>query len=275
MTNIVTTDWLHEHQDDGLIILDASPAKTAEGSVSEYAGTYIPGARKFDLKQHFSDTSSPFPNTAPSAGHFEQECRRLGITNDSNIVIYDNLGVYASPRAWWLFRLMGHTKVAVLDGGLPAWINTGLPVVDDLNSSPTAGDFNAHPNMHLLVTYEDVVNNLTTQDYTLVDARSSGRFDGTAPDPRQHLQSGHIPYSVNLPYKAVLDGQHVKSADELKRIFTDKGLAGKELVYSCGSGLTACIIMLAGTLAGQESLRIYDGSWTEWAELQGLTSNSI
>lgn len=170
-----------------------------------------------------------------------------------------------------MFKAMGHDNVAVLNGGLPEWVNLGFPTAP-LNKEETypAGDFKANLRQELVKSYEDVVANLSTESFTIVDARSEGRFNGTAPEPRKQLKSGHIAGSVNIPYGDVLENGKFRSVEELKALFENKGTDDKELVYSCGSGLTACIIMLAGELAHQNNKAIYDGSWTEWAELQHL-----
>lgn len=272
MNELVSAEWLNQNlTKKDLILLDASLSSTAEGKSSDLQLLTIPGAHYFDLKGKFSDKSSWFPNTLPSAEQFESECRKLGINNASHIVVFDNMGVYSSPRVWWMFKAMGHDNVAVLNGGLPEWVNLGFPTAP-LNKEEVypAGDFKATLRQELVKSYEDVVANLSTGSFTIVDARSEGRFNGTAPEPRKQLKSGHIAGSVNIPYGDVLENGKFRSVEELKALFENKATDDKELVYSCGSGLTACIVMLAGELAHQNNKAIYDGSWTEWAELQHL-----
>ncbi|RXG31914.1 sulfurtransferase [Leeuwenhoekiella marinoflava] len=268
---IVSAAWLHAHLDDeNLIILDASLAQTATGKSAAGSSETIPNARYFDLKQVFSDASSAFPNTLPVPAVFEEEVRKLGIDADSMLVIFDAMGVYSSPRVWWLFQCMGHQNSAVLDGGLPEWKQQGFAVASEHIKHWEVGDFKAKYNPELLATYEEVLANTLDKSFTVVDARSAGRFNGTTPEPRKHLKSGSIPNSINIPYETVLVDGKFKSKEVLQELFkqtTDT----ENLVFSCGSGLTACIVMLAAIRAGKSSKRVYDGSWTEWAELQNLT----
>ena len=271
MNQIVTPTWLfkNKHKEE-LIILDASLEKTADGKPSEWAGKTIPESRFFDLKRCFSDTEAPFPNTIPKPEQFEKESQKLGINSSSNIVIYDNMGTYSSPRAWWLFKVMGHANVSVLDGGLPQWISEGYPTSSDHSTSKNPGNFRSMPQSQWVKSYEEIKENINSDVFQVIDARSAGRFNGSKEEPRKHLQSGHIAGSVNIPYQEVLKDGKYKSKEELQRLFQEKSGNRQDLVFSCGSGLTACIIMLAGQIAGQDSLAVYDGSWTEWAELEGL-----
>lgn len=271
MKDIVTVDWLKGHlKDEGLILLDASMAATADGKTSEYDSMTIPGARIFDLKGAFSDKLSPFPNTMPGEEQFQKGARELGINEDSKIVVFDNMGVYSSPRVWWMFKTMGHEDVSVLDGGLPEWVKKGNSMESKKEGKYEEGNFTARMNPSNWISYEQVCENVDQNSFTIVDARSKGRFEGTAKEPRKHLKSGHIPHSVNVPFEMVLDDGKFRSESELKDVFKNTNEDNKELVFSCGSGLTACIILLANRIAGGESEKVYDGSWTEWAELQGL-----
>lgn len=270
---IVSVAWLNEHlYDDDLILLDVSPKSTVSGGVSSHQEWSIPQSRYVDLKGDFTKKESQFPNTVPDQISFQNECRKLGINQSSKIVVYDNLGIYTSPRLWWLFKIMGHTQVAVLDGGLPEWMANKYDVVkkDTLATDFTLGDFKANFQKQFVKTYEDVLANVTGESFQIIDARSAGRFEGTAPEPRKHLKSGCIPNSINIPFKSVLHNGKFKPIDELKEIFQEQSDGSKDLVFSCGSGLTACIILLASEIAFKNSPYVYDGSWTEWAELQGL-----
>lgn len=270
MYPVVSTSWLNENlQEPELILLDASLPGTAEGETTKTDRVVIPGARFFDLKKRFSDPDAPFPNTMPSPEQFESTCRVLGINKNSKIIIYDNMGVYASPRVWWMFKAMGHEEVYVLDGGLPEWINDQYQVDVNYNENYASGNFKASYQDQLVKTYQEVLKNAQAQSFQMVDARSQGRFRGHEPEPRKQLKSGHIPGSVNIPYQQVLNQNKFKDTKSLIELFQEKLGKEEQLVYSCGSGLTACIIMLAGQLAGKKSMVLYDGSWTEWATLQG------
>lgn len=273
-SSTLTAEQLNAQMDDpNLVLLDVSVSKV-NGESENTANQTIPGALVVNLKRDFSDPEAPFPNTVPSPMQFQETCNRLGIKNDSKVVVFDNLGVYSSPRVWWLFKLMGHEDVQVLDGGSSAWVKAGYPTIEsiawDRNSMYNTTNSYAvdyHPSWVKL--YDDIVLNTSASKFSIVDARAKGRFDGTAPEPRKLLQSGAIPNSVNLPYQEVLNGHQLKSSEELKTIFSNLA-TDQEVVYSCGSGLTACIVLLAGQIAGVESMNVYDGSWTEWAELQNL-----
>ncbi|TNE52827.1 MAG: sulfurtransferase [Bacteroidetes bacterium] len=271
---IVSVDWLIEHQHDkNLIILDASlPAKVG-GEQAAFQGKCIPGARFFDLKSKFSDPSGEFPLSFPSNERFQHSSRKLGISQDSCLVVYDQHGIYSSPRVWWMFRIMGHREVYVLDGGLPEWVSRGNPIENVQKKEYETGDFTAKAQMQFVKTYEEVVRNTSTQEFTLIDARSEGRFKGIEKEPRPQLKSGCIPGSVNIPYNDVLREGKYKSVEELRQLFESKLKHEKPLAFSCGSGLTACIVLLAYELAFQRVFAVYDGSWTEWATRQGLLEN--
>ena len=271
MKEIVSVDLLHQNlADDRLVILDASLASNVEGLTSGFAGSAIPGSRFFDIKNDFSDKSGAYPNTVPTPAQFEQACRKLGINNTSKIVVYDNLGVYSSPRAWWLFKVMGHHKVSVLDGGLPEWIRKGFPSASGYQENMEPGDFKAVFNKDYLKTYDEILENLANQSFLIVDARSEGRFNGVEKEPRAGLKSGHIPESVNIPYQKVLKEGKFRTVQELQTLFNTRCSTSKDLVFSCGSGLTACILALASEISINGGKVIYDGSWTEWAERQNL-----
>lgn len=262
MKPLVSTEWLNQHlEDPDLVILDAS--------TKELDKAQIPGALHFDLAR-FRDSNSDLPNTFPSPTVFEKEARKLGINNRSTVIIYDNLGIYTSPRVWWLFKTMGHDKVAVLDGGLPKWIGEGLSVTSSHSQGSKSGDFIAELKPQMVSSLDQVSKNLKTHEAIVLDARSSGRFNGTAPEPREGLRGGHIPNSLNLPFTKVLDDTTFKKREELKTLFQHLKLEDKPLIFSCGSGITACIILLASELVLDNKKSVFDGSWTEWALAEHL-----
>ncbi|MEM9544662.1 MAG: sulfurtransferase [Bacteroidota bacterium] len=270
---IVSVEWLATHiHEPSLIVLDSSPVSNVSGISSSHADACIPSSRLFDLKEKFTDKSSPFPNTIPTPERFEEECQKLGIDKSSKIVVYDNLGNYTSPRVWWLFKVMGHEQVFVLNGGLPEWIKQGHPTgkKSDLSNDFSRGDFQSRYNSEFVISYADVIENNHAGAFRIVDARSEGRFTGSDPEPRKYLQSGCIPNSVNIPWKSLLTDEKFKSKEELESIFDHKLVGSSKLVFSCGSGLTACIVMLAHEIARGENLSLFDGSWTEYAERQNL-----
>ena len=264
---IVSVEWLHSHlQADNLLVFDASIPKVID-STNTSIETQIPGAQFFDLKKNFSEPNSQFPNTIPSQKQFQDEARKLGVNKDSTIVVYDDKGIYSSARVWWLFKTFGFNNVAVLNGGLPEWIEKGFKTENKQANKRASGNFEAHFN-HDNVVYFDALEAISKDSsYIILDARSEARFNCKVPEPRNGLRSGIIPNSKNLPFEACLEDGKLKSVLELKSIFEDFNIGDNTLVFSCGSGLTACILDLAATIAGYESLKVYDGSWTEYGSL--------
>lgn len=264
---LVSVSWLIDnltHPD--LVILDARMAKPVTGSPSELSNVQIPGARQMNLKTAFSEPGSDLPNTIPSPQHFEQEAQKLGVNQDSIVVAYDDKGVYSSPRAWWLFRTMGHEKVVVLNGGLPAWIAANQPVESLSRDSVNPGNFQASFDASQVWSTQDVSENITSKTATLIDARSSARFKGEAPEPRAGLLSGHIPGSLNLPFGEVVKDGKMLPKEELRPVIATLDPGPGPLVFSCGSGITACIILLAFEVAAENSKLLYDGSFAEWGQ---------
>ncbi len=265
MRHLVTTDWLSENLDDpNIIVLDAS-YKPVGGQKPLHEHVQIKGVHFFDI-DFFSDQSSSLPHMLASEGEFQDKARKLGINSETHLIIYDNMGIYSAPRAWWMFRIMGHEKVSVLNGGLPRWIADGYEVEEKNETGTTLkeGNFNARLNPTLVKSMAQVKENIATNEFQTIDARSKGRFDGTSPEPRPQLKSGHIPNSMNVPFVDVLENGSFKSEEELEELFqvVDRN---KPLTFSCGSGLTACIVMLAAEQVLENEKAVYDGSWTEWA----------
>jgi thiosulfate/3-mercaptopyruvate sulfurtransferase len=193
--------------------------------------------------------------------------QRLGINADSKIVIYDNQGLLSAPRAWWMFKAMGHEQVCVLDGGLPGWQALDYPLACVLEYSAPSGDFSSCYQSHLMFSVQQVLTR--TQQAIVIDARASGRFLGISPEPRKGLRCGHIPYSKNLPFSECIQQGHLRGSEELKTLFmrleTDhEHEQARQLIFTCGSGVTACILALAASQAGYTNLAVYDGSWSEW-----------
>jgi thiosulfate/3-mercaptopyruvate sulfurtransferase len=273
MENIlVSPEWLNEKlSDPNLIILDASEKSNVAGKKIKYEGVRIPGARFFDLENTFSDKSSHLPHTFPSSENFIKESRQLGINNKSILVVYDNIGVYTSPRVWWMYKVMGHKQVYVLDGGLNEWVENGFKTeVAASEGEYQIGDFSGDLEKNAVDSLEDIKANLLSKKKLLIDARTRGRFNGTSPEPRDWVKNGHIPASINLPFDEVLKGSKFKSREELKAIFKSLDIEDRDLSFVCGSGLTSCIILLASELVQQNKTSVYDGSWTEWGSTDGL-----
>jgi len=265
---IVSAKWLMENIDiPNLVILDASVKKNVSGLTPEFPKLQIKGARHFDMEKVFFDKESSLPNMIPNVKTFTNECQKLGIGKNSIIVVYDNLGIYTSPRAWWMFKAMGHKNVAVLDGGLSAWKKAGLPCENPILEKINQGNFEAQYQPDLVRSSDFILDNVDNDDILILDARSEKRFDGSIPEPRENMASGHIPGSKNLPYNNVLENGKMKSKAELKKIFKTINIADKQLAFTCGSGITACIILLASELIVPNKKSLYDGSWSEWGQL--------
>jgi thiosulfate/3-mercaptopyruvate sulfurtransferase len=256
---VVGTAWLAEHLDDPrLVLVDAS-------STLNRAGEAIPGALLLDLDGPFSDPSSGLPHTLPPAEQLTAAARALGIRRSSTVVAYDGKGLFAAARVWWMLRAAGFERVAVLDGGLPAWAAEGRPTGPHAPAPAEPGDVELIPREEFYVSADDVARALAAPDATVLDARSAGRFAGTEPEPRPGLRPGHMPGAVSLPHTDLqtADG-HLLPVPELRARFAAAVPEGDRIVTTCGSGLTACVLALGAHLAGREDVAVYDGSWSEW-----------
>ena len=267
-SSIVSTDWLEKGIGaSDLVLLDSSvpPVVPDYFSVNrDEQFSVIPGARRFDYDKVVCEPNSFLPHMMPTRDLFEEEVRKLGINTTSTVIVYDDVGLYASPRAWWMFRAMGHERVAVLDGGLPKWLSENR-VVSEKYSEAFTGDFVAELKQGLFCDFEAVLKGLNSPNCAVLDARSERRFKGLDPEPRPGVRSGHMPNAKNLPFPEVLNGGLLKSVSELREIFMNLSLGHQnEIITSCGSGITACILTLAADVAGFSNLSVYDGSWAEW-----------
>lgn len=266
---IVTTRWLQENLNNpDLVLLDASMSNIIGREAIIYdTPVYIPGSRSIDLEGGLCNLESTQVHAFPRVEQFAAEMHRLGIDSDSLVVIYDNQGVYSSPRAWWIFRSMGLKNVYVLDGGLPQWMAEGRDLVSTLLATPArVSDMEPVYQSRQVCDAEYLLSRLDSGQLTILDARSEARFSGRVPEPRPGVRSGHIPGSRSLPFAGVLDLHCYKSPETLKNLFAellDEHYMG-QLVFSCGSGITACIILLAAEMAGYDDLVLYDGSWADW-----------
>ncbi len=268
LQSLKSAQWLNDHQDDpNLIILDARLKPGTPGVDT----LQIPKARLFDMKgPNFRNVEDPFPNAFPSPQSFENGCQLLGINASSTIIIYDNIGIFNSPRVWWLFKTMGHENVYVLDGGLPEWIKLGFETTIKTPKSFTKGNFKAQLKEGRAKFHMEMKKIVSNQNHFIADARSSERFNGLTDEPREGLRSGHIPGSINIHYKELLDETgKFKSLEDVKKRLAILEQDEKPIVFSCGSGVTACILLLATEASFPEKdLYVYDGSWTEWGTLE-------
>ncbi|MFZ1663741.1 MAG: 3-mercaptopyruvate sulfurtransferase [Paracoccaceae bacterium] len=270
---LVSTAWLETHlKDPDLRILDASwyLPDMARDAKAEYNEAHIPGARFFDIEE-ISDKRSGLPHMAPTPEMFISRMRAMGVGDGHQVVIYDGAGLFSAARVWWTFRLMGKQDVAVLDGGFPKWRSEGRPIED---MPPIVRDrhMTVQRQAHLIKDVTQVAAAAKLGDYSIVDARSPGRFLGQEHEPRQGLRSGHIPKAKNVPFKTVLNADStMKSPEALAKVFADAGVDMKKpVITSCGSGVTASVLNLALERMGKLDHSLYDGSWAEWGMYNDL-----
>ena len=269
MDSLISAQWLNNNLNNkDLIILDATLTNQRAKQPETIQKIQIKGARYFGLKEKFSDLSDKFPTAFPPIEQFEKEAQLLGINESSTIVVYDANGIYSCVRVWWLFKCMGHQNVAVLDGGLPEWYSKEFPVEPlNLESNFSKGNFKVNLNKQLVRKFNDVFNNVDTQKELVIDVRSSDRYNCLVPEPKEGLRTGTIPKSINIPYTDVLNNGKFKPETELKPIFEHLLNENRTIVFSCGSGITACVVLLAAQKVLKNNLAVYDGSWTEWGTL--------
>ncbi|CAK3085954.1 thiosulfate/3-mercaptopyruvate sulfurtransferase [Vibrio crassostreae] len=259
-------------EENNIVILDASIEFQIPSESEKLKGQMIPGAIRFDYDKDFCNKHTLLPHMFPSEKHFNTRAREIGINQDSTVVVYDNSGTFASPRAWWMFMAMGHKNVYILDGGLPAWIEAGYATDTLYRAQVTPGNFEGHIQDNYFVNAQQIQSYSDDKSANILDARSQARFDSEVPEPREGLRSGHIPNSICLPFAQVLNAGKLKSQEELSNIFSTLALnPSQPMFFSCGSGVTACIILLAAKLAGYSGeMGVYDGSWTEWGANEQL-----
>ncbi|MFD2823496.1 sulfurtransferase [Lacinutrix iliipiscaria] len=266
--SIVSVSWLKAHLNaSNLVILDATIPKVTHTSSLDTEAFQFPKARFFDIKKKFSDPDGPFPNTCPSEAQFTREAQNIGINKNSAIVVYDDNGIYSSARAWWLFKAFGHDNVAVLNGGLPEWKQAHFPLEKKHPINYSTGNFIAKYQEGYLLFFNDIQVLKNNSKYKILDARSANRFHGLAPEPREGLRSGTIPHSKNLPFENLLSDYRLLSKEHLEQKFATITDQKEQLIFSCGSGITACVLALGADVIGYKNIAVYDGSWTEYGSL--------
>ncbi|SAL94790.1 hypothetical protein [Absidia glauca] len=245
-------------------VLDASwhMPNTNRDPYQEFLANHIPGARFFGIDT-IKDTSVDLPHMLPSAAAF------------ADSVVYDSVGAFSAARVYWTFKAFGHNQVSILNGGLPAWIQQGLPLSrDNDNGDNTKATYQAKLNPRLVRDYPTVLQNCQRYQQgdddvaQILDARALARFTGEAPEPRAGLSSGHMPGSICVPFQEVAtqDGYY-KDEKALYALFESKGVdLNRPIIASCGSGITASVLYFALERAGAKDISVYDGSWTEYAD---------
>jgi len=270
---LVSTQWVADHlKSPDLRILDASwyLPEMGRDPRAEYDAGHIPGARFFDIDE-IADLRSDLPHMAPRPEKFVSRLRAMGVGDGHQVVVYDGFGLLSAARVWWLFRLMGKSDVAVLDGGLPKWQAEGRPLED---LAPVIRDrhMTVQRQAQMIKDVTQVAAAAKLGDFEIVDARSPGRFRGEEPEPREGLRSGHIPNSKNLFFMDLLNPDAtMKPVGELTALFRAAGVdLSKPVITTCGSGVTAAILDLALERMGHKSHAVYDGSWSEWGMYNDL-----
>ncbi|KAG5117790.1 hypothetical protein AAZX31_15G243000 [Glycine max] len=291
---VVSVDWLYDNlKEPDIKVLDASWYMPDEqrNPIQEYQVAHIPGALFFDV-DGIADRTTKLPHMLPSAEAFAAAVSALGIENKDDLVVYDGKGLFSAARVWWMFRVFGHDRVWVLDGGLPRWRASGYDVessassdailkasaateaIEKVYKGQTVGPltFQTKFQPHLVWNIDQVKKNIEDKTHQHIDARSKPRFDGTVQEPRKGIRSGHVPGSKCIPFAQLLDSsQTLLPADELKKRFEQEGISLESpAVTSCGTGVTACILALGLHRLRKSDVAVYDGSWTEW----GAQSNT-
>lgn len=250
-------------QNGNVILLDCTIDKVGQSS-KDAKLELLPNSLFFDIEGKFSDHASKLPHTLVSEQVFEKEVQALGIDQNSTVVLYDRWGIYSSPRAWWMFKVMGFDRVYILNGGVPAWKKNKYKLADSYKQQDKGGNFKAHFQKNLYADKDYILAHYRAANVAIFDARSKGRFSGLVPEPRKGLNGGHIPHSKNLPFEELLEDIYYKPTDELKQQFDQFKTTGNEYIFSCGSGVTASILAFASYISGHTNIRVYDGSWSEW-----------
>lgn len=269
MNPLVSPSWLADRlKFPDTVVLDATmPPVGVEPPLdtrSRYLKQHIPGAVFFDLDEQ-SDHSTGLPHMLATPEEFARNMSTLGVGSDMDIVVYEQVGVLSAPRVWWTLRTMGAARVYLLDGGLPAWLEAGYPVESgEVRREPAT--FRASYDSAAVKDFSDIQQSIAAHAQML-DARSSARFAGTAPEPRAGLSSGHMPGATSVPFTELVEDGRFKSADRLREIFFEKGVnLDQPITTTCGSGVTAAVVLLAAEMAGAKQVSLYDGSWAEYAQ---------
>ena len=265
---LISVASLHERlAEDDLIVIDVS-MKTVVGRepIVYDSLSVIPKSSYLDLSKDLVDHDSSQVHSFPSQEQVINVINNLDITPNTTIVLYDNQGIYSSPRAWWIFKSFGLDNIYILDGGLPEWIKQNYPISSEyvIHNRSELG-FSLDFNVDSVVFKQQVFANLSNKEFSVIDVRAIERFNGVAQEPRKGVRSGHIPNSINLAFELVLCGNKFKSSTELQKLFSSMVQDDSwRLVFSCGSGITACIGLVAALLTSHTNVSLYDGSWSEW-----------
>jgi thiosulfate/3-mercaptopyruvate sulfurtransferase len=269
MNPLVAPSWLATRlPNPSTVVLDATlppvgvtpPVDTR----AHYLENHIPGAVFFDIEE-LSDHATTLPHMLPTPEDFSRRMSALGIGDNNTIVIYEQQGVFSAPRAWWMLRTFGAQHVYILEGGLRAWKASGLPIESGSVHRIPSG-FHAALRRNAVVDLDQLKDQMANHQQIL-DARSAARFNGTAPEPRPGLSSGHMPGATNIPFTELVEDGRLKPAEKLREYFSAKNVSLQQpITTTCGSGVTAAVIALSLEVVGAPNVGLYDGSWAEYAQ---------
>ncbi len=273
MNPLIEINWLKKNLNNPEIkIIDGTWHMPGSGinGFDIFKEKHIPNSIFIDLDE-ISDINSDLPHMMPDENYFSEKVSSLGISNNDHLIIYDMYGMFSAARIWFMFKAFGHNKVSLLNGGFPAWVDSGGRFSNKINNLKNTS-YKSKLNKLLIADYNQVLENLSNQKYQVLDARSPDRFLGINEEPRPGLKSGHIPKSKNLYFNDLIDQDTKKflKKEEIENLIKKKGInANKDIICSCGSGVTACIIKFALELIYKNrNIKIYDGSWSEWGTLE-------
>jgi len=276
---LVSTEWLNNNLST-VKIFDASwhmPNSNRNG-YKEYLNKHIPEAMFWDVDEH-SDKDSPFPHMLPNSDYWTRMLWSFGIQNNDHIVIYDFSDIYSACRLWFSLRYFGHEKVSVLNGGMKKWLKENRPTSNKINKDigkfsyidkiNQKNKYKVNENFGWIKNKKQIEDNIKNNLFTLVDGRSRDRFEGKTEELRPGLKKGKIPGSKNIPFQNCIDPKTntFKTKSELIKIFNENNVDYfKPAIFSCGSGITACVLGLAYSLISGKNALIYDGSFAEWGK---------
>ena len=272
MNELVSTNWLLRNlSNKELTILDCSwhMPKEKRNAKNEYNKQHIENAYFFDI-QKISDIKSNLPHMLPNKKKFEKHIRKMGINNNSKIIVYDIQGIFSSPRVWWMFKYFGHKNIYVLNGGLKKWLKEKKPITN--KKTPfKKGSFISKLSTEWLINQKEVIKKIYNKNSIIFDARHKDRFNGISKEPRKNLRSGHIPSSKNIFWGNLINNKGTLiSKKKISNLFNKFHTKNTKIITSCGSGITACILSLSLLHGLNIQTSVYDGSWAEWGKNKKL-----
>ena len=272
MKNLVSTDWLEKNLNN-VRIFDGSwhLPNANRDALSEFNLFHIENASFFDIDK-YSDHKSNLPHMLPSKDIWEKIMSDLGVKNSDHIIVYDDSDVFSSCRVWFTFLYFGHDSnlVSVLDGGLKKWLKEKKFTTSKINKILPTKNYKTIEKSFLIKSKKEIEENISKKYFILVDGRSIDRFQGKVEEPRPGLKKGCIPNSKNIPFENCINikTNTFKNKLELIRVFKENDVNYfKPNVFSCGSGVTACVLGLAYFIISDKNAVIYDGSYSEWGEI--------